>query len=87
MINTLMPKINKNVLWALFRLNEKVPTEVKRLKSAGNSNVQLFNQELENISELFTALCINVHSLCHIFASFFAYGAVINGLLNIMHGS
>ena len=46
-----------------------------------------FNQELENISEHLTALCINVHSLqClfHIFASFFAYGAVINGLPNIM---
>ena len=61
MINTLMPKINKNVLWALFRLNEIVPTEVKRLKSAGNSNVQLFNQELENILNFllhYASMCI-----------------------------
>ena len=46
-------------------------------------------KELENISEHLTALCINVHSLqclSHIFASFFAYGAVINGLPNIMEG-
>ena len=53
MINTLMPKINKNVLWALFRLNEKVPTEVKL------SN--FFNQELENILNFllhYASMCI-----------------------------
>ena len=56
MINTLMPKINKNVLWALFRLNEKVPTEVKQLK---HSN--FFNQELENILNFllhYASMCI-----------------------------
>ena len=56
MINTLMPKINKNVLWALFRLNEKVPTEVKQLKLSN-----FFNQELENILNFllhYASMCI-----------------------------
>ena len=56
MINKLMPKINKNVLWALFRLNEKVPTEVKQLKLSN-----FFNQELENILNFllhYASMCI-----------------------------